>query len=150
MLVSCIVEVVHCNPYTIHRPKRSPAQIRNRISLAEKRSPTSVVWARPRSLEISVRILIASESCCTADTFVHPSLQKKAFWYDKRWILCIIFEYTAKTNLEKYCSKIWKNPVPGGKIIFSNYVPNFVCVKKHLQIPARFKLAPLWLASQAF
>ena len=37
MLVSCIVEVVHCNPYTIHRPKRSPAQIRNRISRAEKK-----------------------------------------------------------------------------------------------------------------
>ena len=146
MLVSCIVEVVHCNPYTIHRPKRSPAQIRNRISLAEKRSPTSVLWASPRSLEISVRILIASESCCTADTFVHPSLQKKAFWYDKRWILCIIFEYTAKTNLEKYSSKIWKNtPQKSGSRrqnhFFQLWSPS---------LNARFKLAPPWLASQAF
>ena len=33
MLVSCIVEVVHCDPYMIH----CPAQIRNIISRAEEK-----------------------------------------------------------------------------------------------------------------
>ena len=37
MLVSCIVEVVHCNPYMIHRPKRPPAQIINIISGVKKK-----------------------------------------------------------------------------------------------------------------
>ena len=70
----------HCNPYKIHRLKQPPAQITNMIYRVEKKV-TSVVWARPRSLAMLLRILIASESCCTEDTFVHsgPSLQKKAF-----------------------------------------------------------------------
>ena len=44
-------------------------------------SPTSVVWASPLSLEIVVRILMASESCSTKDTFfVHSSLENQAFY----------------------------------------------------------------------